>query len=165
MSREILLTQGKIALVDDQDFEWLSQWKWYAARDNHRFYAHRAAYVEGEVRQATVRMHRVIMYAPHGVLVDHRDGDGLNNTRDNLRLCNNKQNCHNQGIAINNKSGYRGVSWETRYGKWRAIIMVDGKLRSLGYHATPEEAAVAYDAAARELHGEFARLNFKETTL
>jgi hypothetical protein len=105
-------------------------------------------------------MHRLIMDAPANMQVDHIDGDGLNNTRSNLRLCSNMQNCHNQGVAANNKSGYRGVSWDARRGKWRAVIMVNGRLRSLGYHATPADAAIAYDSAARQLFGEYARLNF-----
>ena len=92
--------------------------------------------------------------------IDHIDGDGLNNRRANLRHCTNQENCRNQGLARNNRSGFKGVSWYPNSGKWVATIW-DGKRKVfLGYYADPVEAARAYDAKARELFGEFARPNF-----
>jgi hypothetical protein len=106
-----------------------------------------------------VLLHRFL--AGNDSLVDHRDGNGLNNTRDNLRPATRGQNQHNSGP----RSGrYKGVTWHKGARKWLAQIMCDRKYRYLGLHAAEEDAARAYDRAARELHGEFARLNFPSET-
>lgn len=107
-------------------------------------------------------MHREIMRAPEGVLVDHRDGDGLHNWRENLRNCTDAQNKMNRKvISANNTSGYKGVSWSKKKRKWIAQSMINKKHIFIGHFSTPEEAARAYDEKARELFGEFARTNFK----
>jgi hypothetical protein len=151
----IPLTQGKFAIVDDEDFEIVSQYKWCAERssDGLRYYAVRN---EGG---KLVRMHRLIMGFPKGN-VDHRDADGLNNSRSNLRLATTAQNGSNNRMARNNTSGFRGVSWNKTHGKWQVGIEHQGKRHAKCWIDTPEEAAHIYDAMARELHGEYARLNF-----
>lgn len=151
----IPLTQGQFATVDPADFEELSQHKWCAWRHRRTWYAVRAVQRDG--KSITIRMHNVIMGAKG---IDHIDGNGLNNTRANLRLATPGQNVFNRDKPSSNTSGYKGVHWYEARRKWQAYIQVEGKRKHLGYHPTAEEAAIAYDIAARELHGEYARLNF-----
>ena len=166
--KEIELSQNKVAVVDDEDFEWLSQWKWYATKSRNTFYAVRdvkALRTDGTQQIKVIHMHRFILDAPIGVFVDHKDGDGLNNSRQNIRIATKHQNEFNQGLRLNNTSGYRGVSLARKHkpldaDKWRAGICLNQKYYSLGAFGTREEAARAYDAKAKELFGEFARLNF-----
>lgn len=159
-TKEIPLTQGKVAIVDAADYEWLSQWQWYA-RYNGRWYAMRHTPRVNGV-QHTVLMHREILDAPDGMDVDHRDSDGLNNSRTNLRLATRSQNKFNSRMSASNTSGYKGVSWHKRQKKWNAYICVNCKLMHLGSFDSPEDAADAYDKAAIQYHGEFARLNFRD---
>lgn len=154
----IPLTQGKFATVDDCDYDRVMRWKWFAVYVNGKWYAARKVTVDG--RQCTVFMHRFLLGAEGKTLGDHKDGNGLNNTRENLRPATRAQNMANSGRLARNTSGYRGVTWCKRLGKWRAAIGVNyGKL-SLGTHASITDAARAYDAKAIELFGDFARLNF-----
>ena len=157
--KEITLTQRKIALVDDCDYEWLSQRNWAAFKDRNIWYA------MTNIRDATghfrsITMHRLILGATKGMKVDHRDGNGLNNQRHNLRAATNHQNLCNRGAPSNNTSGFKGVSWHKRRNKWQANIGINYKKKYLGLFDSAIDAACAYDAAARELHGEFAKLNF-----
>ncbi len=155
--RTIPLTQGKVALVDDADFEFLNRWKWYAWRTRHgTYYAVRNSdYVPGKARKG-IRMHRVLC---GGAEIDHRDGDGLNNTRGNLRPASDRQNCGNQKLRRTNTSGFKGVSLR-RAGVWSARL--SGK--RLGDFRDPRDAARVYDAAAVIQFGEFARVNFPKLT-
>jgi hypothetical protein len=155
----IALSKGKFAKVDDEDYEWLSQWRWYANEQcPGRFYAERC-YMGDDGRKVHPKMHRVIMGAPSNALVDHRDGDSLNNQRYNLRVCTKSQNLCNRSATRSNTSGYKGVFKQgEKY--WMARISVGGRAIYLGNFNTPEAAAHAYDAAAIKYHGEFARLNF-----
>lgn len=159
MAKEILLSQGQVAIVDNQDYEWLSRWKWYAQRTpSGEFYAKRNAW--DKVRFVSFKMHRVIMNAQPESEVDHVNGNKLDNQRSNLRICTHPQNVCNARIRKDNSCGYKGVHLEKRYGgKWFAIIGVNGKSKFLGYHPTSEAAARAYDLAAKQYHGEFAQLN------
>ena len=157
MTRQIPLTQGKVARVSDHRFEWLNRWKWCARFQRGIWYAVRN---EGKFPfRKTILMHRAIMgVTDRKIQVDHRDGDGLNNQDDNLRVATNAENSRNRGKQKNNTSGFKGVS---PYGKkHRAYIRVDGKTIYLGSFSTAEEAARAYDAVAKKYHGPFASLNF-----
>lgn len=153
--KEIPLTRGLVALVDDEDYDSLSPHKWYAFKHSEHctVYAGRKLTAEGNI----LRMHRIILSAPSGLDVDHVNGDGLDNRRCNLRIATRSQNCHNRGAGRNNKSGYKGVCWHTQAGRWVAQIGIGGKRKHLGLFASPEEAYAVYCAAAKELHGEFAR--------
>lgn len=152
-TRAILLTQGKVAIVDAVDYEYLSQWRWHASKRGQTFYAGHNIKTNG--RRTAIYMHQLIA----GKGADHRDGDGLNNTRDNLRLATHQQNMSNQRVRKDNRSGYKGVAWHKPCKKWHARIHFNGKRISLGYFAVIEEAALAYNEAAKQLFGEFARLN------
>lgn len=110
-------------------------------------------------------MHRLLLgldLTDAAVHVDHASGDRLDNRRVNLRPCTHAENQRNQGPSSRNASGYKGVSLYKRDGTYRASIAAHGRRRHLGYYSNPVEAARAYDAAARELHGEFARTNFRD---
>lgn len=146
-------------MVDDEDYEYLSQFKWYAHRSHHRIYARRNLTTSSG--QRNIKMHQVIMGTTALQEVDHEDGNGLNNQRYNLRIATHRQNAQNSRRPQNNTSGYKGVSWRKDTQNWGAIISLpDGKRRRLGSFMTALEAAYAYDAAAREYFGEFARCNF-----
>ena len=109
-------------------------------------------------RNTKLMLHRVILNAPPGVKVDHRNRNTLDNRRENLRLATNKGNCQNRSKMRNNTSGFKGVSWDKD--KWRAVIHTDGKWIRLGRFEDPEIAAHAYDEAAQRFYGEFAAGNF-----
>ena len=151
--KEIKLTQGKVALVDDADYEWLSQWKW-----TYGGYAFRMIR-DGTRKQRMIYMHRVIMDAQPGEQVDHINRDGLDNRRENLRLCSSSQNNGNQR-KTRGSSRFKGVSWHKEGRKWQTGIKLHGTQRHLGLFTDEVEAAHAYDDAAREKFGEFARVNF-----
>ena len=158
--KEIPLTQGKIALVDDADYEWLNQRKWHAA-NNHGWgwYAERKGACDSNGKRHTILMHRVITGAGLGQQVDHKDRDGLNNQRANLRLCTASQNHANQKRCAGCSSRFKGVTWNKREGKWRARIGVHGERIFLGRFDDEVLAALAYNKAATEHFGEFARPN------
>lgn len=162
--KRIPLTQGKVALVDDADFERLNRWKWCAKWDRGVFYAVRPSPGGG-----TVLMHREVLNAPLGVIVDHRNqrnlGEdfGLDNQQGNLRLATNAQNIQNQR-KTRGTSRFKGVYWNRARGKWHAGIRLSGVRKHLGYFDGEEDAARAYDQAARKLFREFARLNFPNST-
>jgi len=156
--KEIPLTQGKVALVDDADYEAVGQFKWCAKKVNNTFYAVHSLSV-GNGRQRTIRLHRLIM--PGHPEIDHRDGDGLNNQRENLRPATHIQNMwgHRRKKA-GVSSVYRGVSWHSQAKKWRSDLKLGGKTIYLGCFFSEIEAAKAYDVAARKYFGEFACPNF-----
>jgi hypothetical protein len=158
-TRSIPLSQGLFAIVDAADFEKLSAYKWSAKVQGDTAYAFRANRARGD-GPATIKMHRVVIGALPGQEVDHRDGNGLNNTRANLRIATHSQNGANDGPSRHNTSGYKGVSRDRQRGNWAAEIRFERRRYHLGRFDTVEEAARAYDAAARRLHGEFAWLNF-----
>jgi hypothetical protein len=162
MTREIPLTQGKVALVSDEDFKHLIQWYWSAQKSNDgmRWYAVRHTSRKLGKRK-TIYMHNEIMPPPPGMIVDHRDHDGLNNQRSNLRHATSAQNVHNSNKQKNNKSGYIGVRPKRR-GKFETYIFLDNHQKFLGSFIRAEDAARAYDKAAKEHRGEFAVLNFPE---
>jgi hypothetical protein len=152
----IPLTQGQFAIVDAEDYEWLSQYKWCAAKDRETFYAHRAC------NGTTVSMHRVIMRAPKGMMCDHRNHNGLDNRKSNLRLCTSAQNQYNKRPKKGCASRYKGVVLRSDSKRWRAKIGFKGKRIHIGDFDNQMEAAMAYDDKAIELFGEFSWLNFPE---
>lgn len=154
MTGKIPLTQGKFALVDDDVYEWASKHKWYAHRNGNKWYARRRGKPPD---MKTIRLHNEIMKAGS---VDHINGDGLDCRRENMRLATKSENSRNRGPNANNTCGYKGVYIDKGSGKWRARIRASDKRLHLGYFATPEAAARAYDEAARKHHGEFAKTNF-----
>lgn len=153
----IQLTHGLVSLVDEADYNLLSSKRWFAVRGRKTFYAQHTAWGG---RNITVRMHRLILSAPAGIVVDHINGCGLDNRRSNLRLCRMAQNSWNQSKRPGS-SPYRGVTLSPTGNRWHAQICVNGKLRRIGSFLTAESAAAAYDAAAKESYGEFARPNFQ----
>jgi hypothetical protein len=161
----IELTQGQVTKVDDADFEFLSQWKWKAKRKpGKRWYAVRFRYAGykpgGKEKKKQIGMANLIMNAPPGQIVDHENGDTLDNQRVNLRFASNAQNQHNQRkLRSDNTSGYKGVFWDNHLRKFVAQIYLNMKPKKIGFFDTAKEAALAYDQAAREHFGEFAAPN------
>lgn len=159
----IPLTQGKVALVDDEDFELVSQYKWSAAAKKQMWYAHRGVKRNG--KWTTIDMHRFIMNPKSGGEIDHISTNGLDNRKKNLRVVSKSQNRFNQRKLASCSSIYKGVSWHSFNKKWQATIGINGKQKHLGYFNDQKEAAVTYDRAAIELFGEYARLNFPQLSL
>jgi len=152
--RSILLTQGYKVLVDDEDYEELSKYQW--TYDSSTGYAKRRDGAE------TIRMHRYILNAPRHLETDHKDGNGLNNSRSNLRLCTHTQNAMNRISRPGSSSIYKGVGWDKTRNKWVCRIVVEQYTYNLGRYESEIQAAVFYDIAAVHFFGEFARLNFPE---
>ena len=152
--RLISLTQGQNAIVDTADFEWLNQWNWIAvwSEDSKTFYAARST--------PSIKMHREILGCSSKEQGDHKNGNGLDNRRENLRKCSRSQNAKNRKMNRNNAYGFKGISFYKKIGKWGAHIRTNTKFIHLGCFPSAKEAAYAYDVAAKIHHGEFARLNF-----
>ena len=157
----VALTGGYEAIIDAADVDMVSAWSWFAKAEKRGDGSIRTVYAArketiGARKQRDVPMHRVICGTPSGYETDHKDGNGLNNRRANLRTATKSQNMHNRGKSCNNKSGFKGVYAHTE-DKWRAQITLTGKKKHLGLFESAEEAAAAYAKASLEMHGDFGR--------
>jgi len=160
--KEIKLTQGKFAVVDDNIYEELNQYKWHVSKNYNTFYAVRN---EGKFpHQKKIRMHRLIMgVTDEKIQIDHKYGNGLDNRKENLRICTSAENQRNKKPQIGRTSKFKGVYFSKPKNKWRARIGINSKLTHLGYFTNEVEAAKTYDKAAKIHFKEFANLNFKIT--
>jgi AP2 domain-containing protein/HNH endonuclease len=154
----IRLSQGRVAIVDTEDFGWLSQWKWtWGECGAHRKARKGEVGNRGRYDSDTILMHRVIMHVEDRlILVDHWDHDRLNNRRYNLRVATSQQNSANMRIRPSNRSGVKGVVWDKDRGKWAAYIKVNYRSIGLGRFDRIEDAAAAYECAAKKYFGAFA---------
>ena len=177
----ISLTQGQFAMVDDEDYEYLNQYRWYAKKVNNKFYARRTQWIPESKTEKNISIHQLIMKPKAKIIIDHIDGNPLNNQRSNLRLCTHRQNMCNRAVAKNKKSSiYLGVYERLGYRKHTTksgenkiytspayIVMIseNNKNKYIGkFPFTPKgeiDAAKLYDERAKLIHGEFANLNFK----
>lgn len=148
--KTINLTQGQKALVDDEDYERINQYKWKAKWDKQTrsYYAHSTIRVNG--KQKMISMHRTILNPPKDKFIDHMDHQTLNNCKSNLRICTNAENQQNRGKPRNNTSGVKGVYWDKDRNQWRAEITHQGKNLKLGRYNTIEEASLARENKERE---------------
>ena len=156
--KRIPLTQGKFAIVDDEDYDWLNQWKWCVQKNHRRYYAMRGLYEDG-IKIKTLRMHRVILKPIKGFETDHINHNGLDNRKSNLRLCSHQQNMQNQRGNQNTSSRFKGVTFEKNISKWRGQLRHNSKTYHLGCFDIEIDAAIAYDKKAQEVFGEYACLN------
>lgn len=154
--KKVKLTHGKVALVDDKWFAYLSQFSWQARYDRTtgKWYAAR------QVHRKFIYMHREILNVPDGLNGDHVNGNSLDNREENLRLATSAQNAWNRDKYKNNTTGYKGVTWDKGRGKFRAQIRVHGKHIHLGWFDDPRGAAHGYDNGVRKYHGTFGCTNF-----
>jgi hypothetical protein len=154
---EIQLTRGLVALIDDEDYKLVSMYKWYAGMSGGTAYARTNTYING--RRTIIRMHRIIMNACREIQVDHINHNGLDNRKENLRLCTCSQNQGNRKINERSISGFKGVSWDGRDKKWVAYITRNKRTKFIGYFSQVRDAAIAYNEEATRMFGEFAYLN------
>ncbi len=157
----IPLTKGHFVLVDEEDYPVYSQFNWSASVLPRTVYAYLRRNHEGKSR--ILFLHRVITGAPHGMQVDHINGNGLDCRRSNLRVCTVRANHQNiRKTVVSTSSQYKGVSWDKCRSKWLAKVKAGGRYFNVGRFDDEEDAARAYDTKARDLFGEFARLNFPD---
>lgn len=158
--KKIKLTQNQYAIIDDSNFLELSQFNWYAKweKKTKSFYAGRNVKDERN-KWSSITMHRQILKPNMNCFVDRINHNTLDNRKKNLRLVNRSQNLYNMRLPKHNTSGFKGVTWYKALKKWMAYIRKDGKLRYLGYFYNIEDAAIAYNEAAKNMFGEYAMLN------
>ena len=165
--KEIKLTQGYVAKIDDEDYERVSKLKWCVSKGKKRMCAvHGITTGESDNKKTDlILMHRFIMNDPLGFEIDHINHDALDNRKENLRICARIENARNIKKHKKSNSGYKGVSYlpsGVKSKPYTSHIMIDGKLKHLGYFEHAEDAARAYDKKAKEVYGEFACLNFSD---
>jgi len=162
--KEIELTHGYVALVDDEDFERININNFFVKICPHTNYACTGMYINKKSKHKF--MHHLILNIKNArenkIEVDHIDGNGLNNQKHNLRICNKSQNCMNQKLRKTSTTKYKGVSWHKAANKFESHITINRKKKYLGLYNTDIEAAKVYDINAKELFGEYAYLNFKQ---
>lgn len=153
----IELSQGKYAEIDEADLYLVMQYRWHAMKGGKNFYA-LTNVRKPDGSRTMLSLHRLLV-KPGVLHVDHRNGDGLDNTRGNLRVCTHKENQSNKQLRSDNTSGFKGVYWHKSPSTWRAQIYINGANKNLGSFATALDGALKYDAAAVEEYGEFALTN------
>jgi len=153
-ARRIPLARDKFIIVDAADYYWLAQYRWFIENGAKTSYASR------RYNGKRIKMHREIMNAPANLVVDHIDHNGLNNCRSNLRLCSLAQNNCNRLSIRGGTSKYKGISWSKTRKRWIVKIQLNQKTYHIGQFKNEIDAAKAYDKRAKELHGQFACLNF-----
>lgn len=157
--REMILSRGLVTIVDVEEFEQLSVFKWCVFRGNGGFYAGRVQVIDG--KKKFFSMHRIIMnVSDRSICIDHINHNTLDNRKANLRVVTHHQNLMNKKLSVSNRTGYKGVSFCKADGKFKAGIKCSGISTYLGSFNNPLDAARRYDEKARELFGEFACLNF-----
>lgn len=162
MIKIIPLAQGLFTIVDADDFDILSQYKWQLKKPTkgRTTYYTFCVTPSKNGKRKSIFMHRLLMDAKSGQLVDHINGNGLDNRKSNLRIATQSQNSANSKLPITNTSGFKGVSWCKRSRKWMASIRINKLKKTLGYFTDPIVAAKAYDVAAKSHFKTFARVNF-----
>ena len=165
--RELIIESPKygrhIVQLDEEDWDKVSQYKWYLMRGHSTYYAKRnlPRRADGS-RPAPISLHRDLAGCPKGMMVDHINGNGLDNRKENIRICTMSQNMMNRSKTVQNSTGFKGVykTGDSKLNPYSAKIQKDGKVYCLGHYSAAEEAARSYDRKAIELFGEFAVLNF-----
>jgi len=152
----VTLTKGNEAIIDAESAALVCMHNWYSKPDKHTSYAIRNE-TFGD-RQIKIAMHRLIMQAKDGIFVDHINGNGVDNRKENLRLATRGENARNQRISVANTSGFKGVSWDKKTDTWQAAIMVNSKTVFLGRFPVLQDACSAYRLASADLHGDFGRV-------
>lgn len=161
MAKEIELTNGMKAIVDDEDYDYLLDYNWRALKNGKTYYAIFGKRVNG--KYSNTWMHRMIMDAKNREdEINHIDHNGLNNQKNNLRKTTHKKVMWQKNAADSKPTKFKGISFHKPSKKWRARIFVDGKMKYLGYYKNEIEAAKGYDNEQKKHYGEFANLNFKE---
>jgi len=158
--RRIRLSQGKYAIVDPDDYERLNKHKWYAGKHSNLFYAMRGQWSGKLKKRLTIMMHRVVIDVPEGMVIDHINHNGLDNRKANLRIATQADNSRNARHTKRGTSSYRGVWYNKKKNRWRAMIGINNKRKHIGYFHNEIDAAKAYDEAAKRYHKDFAVLNF-----
>ena len=151
--KKIKLTQSKFAIVDDEDFEYLNQFKWFAFNSRGIYYACRGK------NKKNIFMHREIMKTVKDMVVDHKNHNGLDCRKSNMRNCTKTENMRNRKSSKNSSSKYLGVSWCKARKKWQAHIFINKKSKNLGRFIKEIEAAKRYNKFAKIIHGDFANIN------
>jgi hypothetical protein len=154
-AREIPLTQGKVALVDAEDYDWLSKHKWYAARLSGIFYAVRCLWNNGDGKRVMIMMHREVLCLSRGdgKIIDHKSRDGLDNRKTNLRVTTQSMNMYNRKTPSNNTSGFRNVCWHKIQKKWIVQLRVNGSRIYCGCFSNISDAIITYNSAAIKYYG------------
>jgi hypothetical protein len=142
--KKIKLTQGKFAIVDNEDFEWLNQWKWCCDANGYAV-RHEQKSEYGNNSRKMVKMHKFILKTPKGMMTDHINRNCLDNRKENLRIVDNHMNQRNSKISVKNKSGFKGVYWDKKYKRWCARATLFGKRIFGGGFFNKRDASLAYE--------------------